>query len=984
MQAITIFTLTTSSKNSESMNNIQFEQIEQSYLDDLKIDYRLFVEQTVGAKHIHLASEDTNNAFMVAVPTRPTDSTGVAHILEHTTLCGSESFPVRDPFFMMLRRSLNTYMNAFTSTDCTAYPFATQNPKDFENLLAVYLDAVFFPILDPLDFAQEGWRLDFQEDQRGLAYKGVVYNEMKGAMSSPVAQLWQHLSTSLFPDTLYRFNSGGEPLEIPKLSHEQLKAFHRDYYHPSHAVFMTYGNLPAQRHQELIVENVLKRFTKKPSLASLPLQVPFSEAAELRVPYVADLDVSRKTHALWAWVLKHTAAPEDLLEAQFLSAIFLENSASPLRYLLETTPLADAPSELCGIDDSGQQLVFAAGVEGTDEENIEQLHRDIFAVFENVAQHGIDADILDGIIDSLEMSQRDLGGDNYPYGLQLMGRLLPACMYGGQPLAMLSLDKNIAELRAKAKDKNFVRDLVKQNLLDNPHRSRITMWPDPEKAGRDQAIEKATLAEIYAAQDDDDIAALREKIRALAVRQESPQNPDVLPTVTLEDVPKETPRVCGSEALIGQTQFDLYERATNGLFYANVVYDLSSLSADELRLLPFFTEFALELGSKLDDYTEAQKRRSRLGVFGAYASARNNTTSLDLINGRLVISAKGLARKSAALMTELAGCLPDLRIDEIERISDLIVQERVDCEASIIDRGHEIAMLSAAVGLTPSATLDDVWQGPTSILYSQDLEKSLKRESSLTDLCEKFAAIRNKLLAAPVQVLCVGEEKSLDVAREVSAKLEFNRASAAVSNGLENAVLALQEKAVNRAWLTTSQVNFCGKAFRTVPPDDAAVAPLLVLAKYLQDGFLHPAIREAGGAYGSGAQYDMESGSFRFFSYRDPRLEETLEDFTRSVDWLAGENKADRLQESILGVIRQLDKPKTPAGGAISAFYDEKDGVGYVFRKRLREQVLDTSYDHLLSVCERFLKGPGRISIVTDNSNIKRAESLGLVPVKLS
>ena len=345
----------------------QFEEIERSQVESLRAEFQLYVDTHTGARHVHLANDDTNNAFMVVFPTRPHDSTGVAHILEHTTLCGSRLYPVRDPFFMMLRRSLNTFMNAFTSSDCTAYPFATQNRKDFDNLLRVYLDSVFFPILDPLDFDQEGWRLDFDEDGKELVYKGVVYNEMKGAMSSPVAQLWQHLSTSLFPDTIYAHNSGGDPLAITDLDYEELRSFHEQHYHPSHAVFMTYGTFPVEEHQELISEQVLRNFDRTKPLAELPVQPIFPKPVTQRIPYEIDSEdaTKRKTHALWGWTLGATACPREFLEAQFLSALLLDNSASPLRYLLESTPLADAPSELCGVDDSARQLVRSGSTSST-------------------------------------------------------------------------------------------------------------------------------------------------------------------------------------------------------------------------------------------------------------------------------------------------------------------------------------------------------------------------------------------------------------------------------------------------------------------------------------------------------------------------------------------------------------------------------------------------------------------------------------------
>ncbi|MGR8948147.1 MAG: insulinase family protein [Gammaproteobacteria bacterium] len=965
----------------------QFDQIQQSYLPTLQADFQLYVDKRTGAHHIHLANEDTNNAFMVAFPTRPTDSTGVAHILEHTTLCGSESYPVRDPFFMMLRRSLNTFMNAFTSSDCTAYPFATQNQKDFHNLLSVYVDAVFFPILDPLDFDQEGWRLDFGNNGSELVYKGVVYNEMKGAMSSPVSQLWQHLSASLFPDTIYANHSGGDPLEITNLAYDELRKFHRRYYHPTHAVFMTYGSFDVDDHQRLISERVLCKFEQQAPLEPLPLQNAFAHPASLRTPYEigAEESTERKTHALWAWVFGKTASPSDSLEAQFLSAILLDNSASPLRYLLETTNLADAPSELCGLDDSAQQIVFAAGVEGSDEESIAELDEQIFAVLEKISNEGVEPEIVDGIIDGIEMAQRDIGSDSYPYGLQLMSRMLPAIIYGAEPQALLALDEEIETLRKKCEAPDYVRKLIQRHLLQNPHRTCITMFPDPDKMKRDRAQEQQKLQALQRAMSSTAKTELLQRIKALGERQKTDDDVDVLPRVTLADVPHQIIKLEGTSNDINGIPFHFYDRPTNGLFYCNIIYDLSRLSAQELTLLPFFTEFMLELGSESDSYTTVQQRRSRLGVFGSYSSARNQVSNIETLNGRLVVSTKCLARKTSAALSEVATILSGLRFDETQRLRDLIVQERVDAEASIIDRGHEIAMAGAATGLTPSATLDDYWQGPLNILEAQKLEKRVAQDAAIEELVVIFTNIRDKLLSQACQVLCIGETRTLNEVTNFADEISFgpsvsDKNMLAGTRQLENLPALVQPN----AWLTASQINFCGRAHRVVAPGDVAVPALLVLSKYLQDGFLHPAIREAGGAYGSGAHYDAESSSFRFFSYRDPRLGETFKDFERSLDWLAENKESARLEESILGVIRQLDKPKTPAGAALGAFYDELDNVGYDFRTTLRDRVLDTSYEQLVAVAERFLRTDGQLSLVTDRANEAAVKELGMNPAKLS
>ena len=331
-----------------------FEWLRSQTIDSLNITVSEYQHRVTGAQHIHLASDNSENVFLVALRTVPDDSTGVAHILEHTALCGSEKYPVRDPFFMMIRRSLNTFMNAFTSSDWTAYPFASQNRKDFDNLLGVYLDAVFFSRLDPLDFAQEGHRLDFSETgntDSPLMYKGVVYNEMKGAMSSVPSQLWQALNKYIFPTTTYHHNSGGEPTCITDLSYEQLQQFYQTHYHPSNAIFMTFGDIPAADHQEKFESLALERFDKlNKTIQVLPEKRYFSPLrVEEGYAYTAnaDDDTNKKSHIVMGWLLNQSIDLQGNLEAHLLSSLLYDNSASPLQHLLETSDLGLSPSPLC-------------------------------------------------------------------------------------------------------------------------------------------------------------------------------------------------------------------------------------------------------------------------------------------------------------------------------------------------------------------------------------------------------------------------------------------------------------------------------------------------------------------------------------------------------------------------------------------------------------------------------------------------------------
>ena len=369
-----------------------FKLQDQKYIPLLDLNAQIYNESQFNCKHVHLDSDSDEMVFMVAFRTIPEDSTGVAHILEHTALCGSKKYPVRDPFFMMIRRSLNTFMNAFTSSDWTAYPFATLNKKDFDNLLGVYLDSAFFPNLDSLDFAQEGHRLEFKDKKNiksELEIKGVVFNEMKGAMSSITSQLWHGMSRHLYSSSTYKHNSGGDPEEILDLTHNDLVEFHKKHYHPSNATFFTFGKIDPTEIQEFIKTNVLSCF--EPSSEKLGVQNEDRLSSpkiksDFYNPLPGDED---NHHVVISWLLNESHNPVELLETYLMSNILLDNSASPLRKALESSSLGKSPSPLTGLEADQKELIFAAGLEGVSANKHQEVENLIVDCLKKLISEGI-------------------------------------------------------------------------------------------------------------------------------------------------------------------------------------------------------------------------------------------------------------------------------------------------------------------------------------------------------------------------------------------------------------------------------------------------------------------------------------------------------------------------------------------------------------------------------------------------------------------
>ncbi len=960
-----------------------FQWVRSELIESLNIRVEQYQHIGTGALHYHIDADNNENVFLVALRTIPADSTGVAHILEHTALCGSEKYPVRDPFFMMIRRSLNTFMNAFTSSDWTAYPFASQNRKDFNNLLDVYLDAVFFSRLHELDFAQEGHRLEFSEPDNinsELEFKGVVYNEMKGAMSSPVSCLWQTMSKYLFPITTYHFNSGGEPADIPDLSYQQLKEFYRIHYHPSNSVFMTYGNIPACEHQAKFQDQVLCRFERLEKLITVDDEKRYFSPVCVEESYALDTedDAANKTHLVMGWLLGHSINLEEQLEAQFLSSVLLENSASPLMQALETTDLGSAPSPLCGLEDSNREMSFLCGVEGSSPEKAQALENLVLDVLERLAREGVAEEQLEAVLHQLELHQREIGGDHYPFGLQLILSGLPAAIHRGDVIGALNLDPALKKLREKVKDPEYIKTLIKTQLLDNAHRVRLTYKPDQQLALRRTAAEKARLMQLNAAMNEDEKHSIVELARQLEQRQAEKDDESILPKVTVDDVPEKLNVPEGADENIDNLKVTHFEQGTNGLVYQEIILDLPDLTADEHQLLPLLSYCVGEVGCGDKDYLQMQIWQSSVsGGIGAHASMRGNIDNEQQVKAYFIISGKALKRNHAELTKLLAQSFCAMRFDEYERIRELVSQIRTRKENSVTGSGHSLAMQASASGMSPVAKLTHLGKGLASIAFIKQLDDQMD-EKAIVELADKLKHIHSKLLAAPRQFLLIGEEDSyVGCAEDIKKIWQQNENQQPGEAQLH--VDEIREQ-VKQAWLTSTQVNFCAKAYPTVTSEHSDAPALTVLGGFLRNGFLHRTIREQGGAYGGGASQDLMNACFKFFSYRDPRLSDTLNDFDASIQWLLDEeHDYQSLEEAILGIISSLDKPGSPAGDAKQTFHNDLFGRDEAQRQTFRKRILAVTLEDLKRVAGKYFSADkASIAVISSHAHVKECEALGL------
>lgn len=934
-----------------------FQLVRQHHVEALDILVSEYKHRVTGAVHYHLATNHDENVFLVAFRTQPMDSKGEAHILEHTALCGSEKFPVRDPFFLMIRRSLNTFMNAFTAADWTAYPFATQNQKDFQNLLEVYLDAAFAANLNPLDFAQEGIRIELENGEP--VYKGVVFNEMKGAMSSPSDQLYHQLAHHLFPETTYHYNSGGDPKDIPDLTYQDLVDFYKSHYHPSNAVFMTFGNQSAYDLQEQFQSLALAKFEQGETLYSKP-ERRLAAPVTVTESYAVDAeDLKDKTYHVLSWLLPEASDIKLRLGMRLVEGVLLENSASPLRHYLETCGYAQSTGPFMGVDDSNFEMTFFCAIQGSNPEHAATFKDGVFKVLQEVASKPVDSDTVNAILHQIELHQREINGDGMPYGLSLILNGLSSAIHHSDPVHVWDVDSAIEQVKEELKDPMWLSQLIQQHLIDNPHRVQMTLVPDASKSAKDAEAEKARLAEIGAQLTEAQKAEIIAQTEALKVRQDTPDDLNLLPKVGLEDVPAELQIVQGQlrEIICNRidTPLNLYHAGTNGIYYQQVLVRIP----DEIVKSPYFNLLSIlmgEVGAGEYDYLELQQLQTAVsGGLGMGASLRSKVDDKNRISAWLTLTTKSLVNNFDAIRL-LKIAFEQLRLDEKDRIIELLQQRKTRWQSRVSGAGHSYAMQAASRNHSALALRDYHNTGLGALNWLSELVSKIEQDDAAFDaLMDELKLIHSMLLQAPKQFLLVCEEPQSDrLIEEIQTvwdKLAIEPHEAALTQ------VPVENNNADEAWLIQANVQFCAAAYPAVEVSHPDAAPLMVLAAYLRNGFLHSAIREKGGAYGGGASYDGNACSFRFYSYRDPRLAETFKDFDASVDWLLNaEQLPHQLEEAILGLIASMDKPGSPAGEAITACYALLHARTPAFRTKLRERLLAVTLDDLKRVADVYLR----------------------------
>eukprot|EP00117_Sycon_ciliatum_P007246 scpid29495/ scgid10437/ Presequence protease, mitochondrial; Pitrilysin metalloproteinase 1 len=924
---------------------------------ELSLAAVLLTHDKTGAQHLHVAREDRNNAFGVLLRTIPCDSRGVAHILEHSTLCGSQRYPCRNVFFSMLPRSLATFINAFTGSDMTLYPFATLNAKDFNNLLSVYLDCVFFPRLEEADFRQEGWRLE-QESLTDVAsklqFKGIVYNEMKGAYHEQGRMFQDQIQRNVLPSNTYAHDSGGDPMDIPDLTWKQLTDFHKRHYHPSNAKFFTYGDLPLDNHLQRISDHVLTQFERIEPRTEVPSEDSWTEPMRKVVncapdPTATEGDKKVVTSAVAYKVLSGCTEPLENLTMSIVCHLLTSGPNSPFYQALIESGMGDAYSTGTGLDLSPRNGIFSVGLRNIAEEDTDKLESIILSVMEKVAEEGFPMEQINAVLHQLEIDQKH---EEQNYGVNMLLELtMSVWNHDGDVIGSLRRGELVDQFKAALEaDPEFLQKKVRQYFVENQHRVTLTMVPTAEFMGERRLSEEARLQKASEALSETD----RQNLLAEGLRMENAQNeiPDVssLPSIQLQDIDRHVKEEELSTESVDGTSVQYCLKPTNGLTYYRHLSSITAVQADAVPYLPLFCHLITRVACNNMTYQQlAQELKEHLGGLSASCYVAPHYIDDQSIEQAILFRGFCLDRKIPYLFSILSDIFSNPHFDDVAHMKDLIKMRATSIKASLTPSGHHYAMASAASSLSPHGRLSETFGG----LSQMALMRQIADSEDLTEVQEHLRQLASSVLDISESRLAINVEAAQRDTVENSL-LNFLSGVPRDRTDLDGHVQFGNFVGESKKRLFSSKaldVSYASHSVRTVPYSHDDHSHLAVLAHLLTDKFLHREIREKGGAYGGGSV--MKNDHFTFYSYRDPSPVKSLESFTKAAEWAAEGAFSDTdIDEAKLAEFSKLDKPVLPASRGDRQFLR---GISDKARQINRDRIFSVTRNDLVDVAKRYI-----------------------------
>ncbi|KAI8991000.1 peptidase M16C associated-domain-containing protein [Mycotypha africana] len=936
----------------QRLHGYQVQQVRK--VPELELTAISLKHEATGAQHLHIDREDTNNVFAVGFHTPVSNDTGVPHVLEHTTLCGSEKYPVRDPFFKMLNRSLATFMNAFTASDYTLYPFATTNRADYNNLRDVYLDAVLHPKLDRLDFKQEGWRLEHEiptDTKSPIQFKGVVYNEMKGQTSDSNYLYYSRMQQAMFSGTTYEFASGGDPPFITDLTHQQLLDFHKQYYHPSNARFFTYGDFSLEDHLTAINDKLSGYKASTVPFVNKDV-TPWKEPRTVETTCALDpmSPPDKQTKLSISYLANDTADTFESFSMRLLSYLLLDGHASPMYKALIDTNLGSEFSVNTGYDGSTKTSSMAIGLQGVKETDVDKVKSTIQSVLERVREEGFDPKRIEAAIHQMELGQKHKTAD---FGLTIMHGISSGWFNGVDPIDLLEINKNIDRLKSELSKGKFFENLIDKYLLNNKHTLTFIMRPDDKYANNVLTEEQERLAKKVSALTEEDRKQIEVDGKELLASQEGTEDLSCLPSLQLSDIATKAKHTILEHTGICNTPVQWRTTSTNGLTYFRAISTLPSLPDDLKMYLPLFCDALFSLGTRQQSMAEIDEEiRLYTGGLRASTTLTTNHSDIDHIEEGIALTGNCLDRNIERMYDILAKLVHETNFDDLEKLKTLINGNASSMVNSIADSGHVFARTFAGSSLTPGMYNAELMGGMTQV----DFMSRLAAKEDLSEVVDKLKQIASVVLSQPsLRVAITSAEDAVD--SNTKSLLKFIQGLPSESKNVSTNSLSSYTPQFKKTFFPLPfQVNFSAQVFRGVPYTHPDGASLQVLSSLMTNHYLHREIREKNGAYGGGARYAGLNGLFSFYSYRDPRKLETLDTFKNSIDWVQQRKFTDQeMVESKLSIFQSVDAPQSVSEEGMLQFVH---GISDEMRQMRREELLKVTQDDIKRVAHEYLSEP--------------------------
>lgn len=894
-----------------------------------------------GARLLYIQNEDDNKVFSISFRTTPTDSTGVPHICEHSTLCGSRKFPLKEPFVELVKGSLNTFLNAMTFPDKTMYPVASRNAIDFKNLMDVYLDAVFFPnmLKDKEVLMQEGWHYEMASADSPLTYSGVVYNEMKGVFSSPDAQLERHVMDNLFPDTTYGVESGGDPDCIPQLTQEAFAAFHAKYYHPANSYIFLYGDMDIDSTLAFINDEYLSHFHVEKIDSAIARQIPTGSVIK-SYPYgiAKEEKTAHKTLHSLTYVVDDAIDTTLGLAFKVLTYVLLQSPAAPLKKALVD---AGVGKDISGdFQDGLLQPLWSIAVNGSDPEAQEKILPIVRQVLEDMVAHGIDKTMLEGALNRVEFTLREADFAGRPKGLIYGIRCMDTWLYDKDPLEPLRYEEALKTLRAGMKN-GYYEHILQKYILDNPYFALVSLVPQPGLTEEHDKVMAEKLAAYKNTLSAADIEQIMAATQALKKRQATPDSPEALltiPTLSRSDLEQKAESIVMHEEEAAGIHLCHVPDFTNGITYLNAYFDLHGMTAEDIPYVYLLSDLLGDLDTKEHSYMEiASLIDLHTGGVDSTVSAFSDRTDNKNYTPVFKLKTKVLSQnldKAISLLKEIS---LDTVFTNTDRLIELIEETKAGWDMDAFRRGHTIVMHRVLSYVSPVEAFCDAGELSYYEFISQIAAQIRENSASVAARLEQTMKKIFTRAAMTLEITSSEDDKN----DAVSLLPVWTQALPAGEKQTSLCQFALTQK--NEGIMTSGKVQYVAKGGNFRDHGYSYTGSLMVLDTILQYGYLWTKIRVQGGAYGAFTRF-YDNGDMVLCSYRDPNLGQSIDAYNALADYLDAFDVSDReMTKYVIGTLSRIDIPLTPSLRGDKAMNRYFTGTTQDAAQTRRDQLLQTT-----------------------------------------